>query len=109
MTNPDLEITSTPIMEKVLQAHTDKDYALFTRLFNQEYAKQIPTEAQFNEAVDNAVLPLGEPSAMTYLGSVFKQRDKLVVWKTAFTPGKDELLWHLYLSDDNQLNALWFG
>lgn len=109
MTAPDLQLTSKPIMEKVLHAHASKDYDLFTGLFNQEYAKQIPTEAQFNEAVKNAVLPLGEPSAITYLGSVFKQRDKLVVWKTAFAPGNDELLWHLYLSDDNQLNALWFG
>jgi hypothetical protein len=103
------EEKSRPIIENILKAHVSKNYEQLTKVFCENSDVHIPKKEEFNEAVKEVVEPLGNFILFTYLGSVNKKDENLLLWKVSFEQGAEELLWHLYFSDEMKITAIWFG
>jgi len=103
------EEKSRPIIENILKAHVSKNYGQLTRVYFENSDAHIPTKEEFNEAVKEVIEPLGNYISLTYLGDVVKKVDTLLLWKVGFEQGAEELLWHIYLSDEMKVKAIWFG
>ncbi|MFC3093362.1 hypothetical protein DRW07_03960 [Alteromonas sediminis] len=109
MRKTSLEKASQPIIERVVEAHVKNDYPQLLSIFDGNPHACIPPSDAFNDAVKEAIEPLGNALSFTYLGNVNKKNSNLLLWKVSFEYGEEELLWHLYLTDNMVLTALWFG
>ncbi len=103
------EEISRPIIETILKAHVSKNYEQLTKVYCENSGAHMPNKKEFNEAVKVVIEPLGNYISFTYLGSVVKKSDNLLLWKVGFEQGTEELLWHIYLSDEMKVKAIWFG
>ena len=75
------EEKSRPIIENILKAHVTKNYEQLTNLFCENSNVHIPKKEEFNEAVAVVIQPLGNVISFTYLGSVDKKCENLLLWK----------------------------
>ena len=103
------EEKSRPIIENILKAHVSKNYEQLTKVYCENSDSHIPKKEEFNEAVKEVIEPLGNFISFTYMGSVVKKAENLLLWKVGFEEGIEELLWHIYLSDEMKVKAIWFG
>ncbi|BDX06510.1 hypothetical protein [Planctobacterium marinum] len=111
MTQDSIEQASRELMDRVWLAHSKREYNLLLEAFADSKDAHIPGEAQFYDAVDRAITPLGKSSELIYLGQVNKAKagETMVLWKVSFEATDEELLWHIYLDAGNNLKAIWFG
>ena len=99
------------IINEILTAHQTRDYQLLTRHFSQKY-KDVLTIERFEQAVDEAILPLGQLVSCDYLGYLKRVNEHQLLWRVRFEHSDEDLLWQLYLCDDEapvQVVALWFS
>lgn len=99
------------IIDEVLTAHETNDYALLTRHFSPEM-KQNLTQEKFTHAVQEAIEPMGKVISREYLGHLKRVNEHQILWKVVYEHSDEEILWQLYLCDDEApicVTGLWFS
>ena len=99
------------IMREIINAHQTCDYQLLTRHFCAEFKDKL-TQERFEHAVNEAIIPMGQLITCEYLGYLKRVNEHQLLWKVVFEHSDEELLWQLYLRDDEapiQVTGLWFS
>ncbi|MGP4844395.1 hypothetical protein ACTXGQ_09720 [Marinobacter sp. 1Y8] len=86
-----------PIIERIIKAHSDADYGQLVELIPNMEGKLL--EEEFIEAA-TSLEPLGKVASIEYLGHFSKVKEHLVLWRVRYELAEEDVLWHLYLSDN---------
>jgi len=106
-----IECIGRCVMNGVLTAHETNDYQLLTKYFSPEMKDKLGPE-KFEEAVNQAIKPLGKMLSFEYLGHLKRINEHQLLWKVVYENSAEEILWQLYLCDDEApvcITGLWFS
>ena len=93
------EMIGRPIIEGIVEAHSNSDYDKLIYLVPGMKGK-FPQE-DFQGAV-SALKPLGKVLSIEYLAQFPKAKEHLVLWRVKYELGEEDIFWHLYLSDKGE-------
>lgn len=99
------------IIDEILHAHQMGDYQLLIRHFSPSFKEKL-TKERFEQALNEAIIPWGKVRSCEYLGYLKRINEHQLLWKVVFEHADEELLWQLYLCDDEapiQVTGLWFA
>ena len=103
--NDNAERIGRPIIEKVIEAHGKADYQLLTRTLSSRGDK--PDFESFQDGVESLKV-LGAVTNIEYLGYLKKPNEHMLLWKAQHEKGNEDILWHLFLSDEGKTVGLLF-
>jgi len=105
------ENISRPIFENIHRAYAEENYPLLLKNFSNKMKEDL-TENVFIEALEKYYRTYGQLIELQYLGHLEKNIGHQTLWKGRYSESSEEILWHLYLSEDNgelEVIGLWFG
>ncbi len=105
------ENISRPIFENIHRAYAEENYPLLLKNFSSKMKEDL-TENVFLEALEKYYRTYGQLTELQYLGHLEKDIGHQTLWKGRYSESSEEILWHLYLSEDNgqlEVIGLWFG
>lgn len=91
------EVVGRPIIEKIIAAHDQSDYALLKAQLPE--LSKLPLEA-FDEAV-KTLRPLGTSTNILYLGHLRKIDVHVLLWKVSYSDTEEEILWTIALAESD--------
>ncbi len=89
-----------PIIDSMKDGANRKNYKLFSSYFSTKMLELVG-EMKFLEQTGKNILELGELSTQHNIGCVRRESGVTVVYKQNTTKKKGELLWQMYLDDEN--------
>ena len=105
-----VKAVAEPILNNLLAAFKDGNYAQYSRDFDEAMREAIP-EKKFQQVRDNLTEKLGKFKSKKYLGFLNQQPHTIVLWKAAFDGTQNDILIKLVLSkrqDKVAVAGLWF-
>lgn len=111
LTPDNVECIGRCIINQVLTAHVAGDYKMLIKHFSPSMKEKLTAE-KFEHAVKEAIVPLGKVLSCEYLGHLKRANQHQLLWKVVFEHSDEELLWQLYLCDDEApvcVTGLWFS
>ncbi|MBU4334227.1 MAG: DUF3887 domain-containing protein [Candidatus Omnitrophica bacterium] len=109
-TNKDVSGIAEPILENILEAFKENDYAQYSKDFD-DTLKESVSERKFIETDEYFQDSLGDYQSREYLGFVVKGRMSIVLWKARYAKSEDDVVVKLVLSkrgDEYLVTGLWF-
>ena len=102
--NENAELIGRPIIEGIIEAHSNSDYDKLIELVSGMKGKF--SQEEFNEAA-SAVKALGRVLSIEYLACFSKVKEDLLLWRVKYELGEDDIFWHLYLSaNEKEIRAV---
>lgn len=102
--NENAELIGRPIIEGIIEAHSNSDYDKLVELVSG--MKDNFSQEEFNGAA-SAVKALGRILSIEYLAYFSKAKEDLLLWRVKYELGEDDVFWHLYLSaNENEIRAV---
>ncbi|MBL4583570.1 MAG: hypothetical protein JKX83_03030 [Pseudomonadales bacterium] len=111
LTEQNAEAIGQPILDSILKAHAESDYAVLSEFLSADL-KLVLTEEVFKEAIQNELSTYGTVRSTTYLGHLNRKGELQLLWKISYAKGQEDVLWELYLGEVNdkiEVLGLWFG
>jgi hypothetical protein len=105
-----VKAVAEPILNNLLTAFQDGNYAQYARDFDEARREAIP-EVKFRQVRDDLREKLGELKSKKYLGFLNQQPHTIVLWKARFDATPNDVLIKLVLSkrqDKVVVAGLWF-
>ncbi len=109
-TNEEVRGIAGPILDNILEAFEQNDYAQYSRDFD-NFLKESISEKKFGEMGLRLEGSLGKYQSREYLGFMMNGQMTVVLWKGRYELSEDDVLIKLIVSkrgDKNLVTGLWF-